>query len=328
MRYVLSFGSANAGGVPVFGHFKNADTLVALAAPTIVEDEDGDYYFDYDWALVSATSFKYQVSLNGLELTGVESNPTVTAGAGAGSVGAAIPTWAETAGALINDVAVEVGLTEVSDPYASVDPNFKRMRKLLVRCGQELVMARQWKTLTKEASFTGDGVSTLFTLPADWSRMVDGSGWRRSDAQPFAGPLTSQEWQYAQARNTTAAVSVFHRIVGNMLQLFSIEAVGAVLFCDYVSRYWVASVGATSPDLFEPSMSADRIVLEPAMVGALLKVKWLDATGRDSASAREEYRTAYHGAASLDPSPTLNITKSRFRQELIGVGNLPSTFGP
>ncbi|MEY2667679.1 MAG: Myxococcus phage Mx8 [Pseudomonadota bacterium] len=329
-RYILDFGSANAGLAPTFTDFVDADTWVALTQPTISEapPASGAYYFDYDWTLVTTTSIWYKATVAGVELSDTINANTVAAATGAGSTGAASVGWLWTAGNLLNTTAVELGLDEVADPYASTDRNFVQLRTLLRSVGHELWMAREWKALVKEASYTGDGVNSLFNLPADFGRMCDDSGWNRTTTTPF-DLMSSPRWQALQAWTSVADLSVMYRIVGNRIQFYTVPTSGDVLYHDYVSRYWVASDGATTGDLYEPTVSGDRILLEPTLVKAALKVKWLDAKGRDSTAARLEYYQAFEGAASNEPAQLLYMGAPPSDFKRISGANVPDTgYGP
>ena len=48
------------------------------------------------------------------------------------------------AGTIINDAAVEVGLSAVADPFASADPAFVQLCRLLTSAGRELLGMHQW----------------------------------------------------------------------------------------------------------------------------------------------------------------------------------------
>lgn len=327
MRYILDFGSGNAGLSPTFTDFVDADTWSAVTSPTIVEAPaaSGAYYFDFDWSTTTTTSIWYKASVAGVELSDTINSTTVAAATGAGGTGAASVGWLWTAGNIVNTVAVEVGLDEASDPYASTDRSFVRLRTLLRSVGHELMMARDWTALTKEASYTGDGTSTLFNLPADFLRMKDGSGWNRTDSEPMTGPLSSAQWQYLQAWTTVSDIEVMFRIAGNRMQFYAAPPLAEVIYHDYQSRYWVASDGAASPDKFQPTASSDLVMLEPLTVMRLLKVKWLEAVGEDATAARQEYIQAYEGAAANEPAPLLNLAGPRIKGRYIDTRNLPDT---
>jgi hypothetical protein len=71
MRYVLSFGSGNAGSTPAFLHYKNADTLADVAPPPIGELGNGQFYFDEPWSDPAVTSIVYVATHDGTA-TGAE----------------------------------------------------------------------------------------------------------------------------------------------------------------------------------------------------------------------------------------------------------------
>ena len=72
------------------------------------------------------------------------------------ATGTPIPVW-DTAGNVVNQALVEVGLTNVSDPFADTDSNVKQMCWLLKSLGKKLIHAKMdmpWSYLRKEHSFT------------------------------------------------------------------------------------------------------------------------------------------------------------------------------
>ena len=69
--------------------------------------------------------------------------------------------WLQTAGDIVNAVAVDVGLDEASDPFASSDRAFVRLCSLLNGAGQELCLSRDWAALTRQGTFT----HLLYCLP-------------------------------------------------------------------------------------------------------------------------------------------------------------------
>jgi hypothetical protein len=324
---VFDLGNANTGLSPVFTDFVNADTGVAVTPPAISEAPwgNGAYLFDFDWATTTATSIWWKVIEAGVELSDTINSTTIAAATGAGSTGAASQPWLDTAGNIINRVATEVGLREVADPYASQDPAIIRLRNLLRSAGAELILGKDWTTLVKEATYTGDGASTVFNLPPDFLRMKGDSGWRRADNTPFGGPISSQEWQALKAWTSTVELTVMFRLVGARIEFFTAPETGVVLYHDYVSRYWASTTGAAQADLLYPTASSDKVMLEPQLLVALLKAKWLEAIGDDSSVARSEFGAAYEGAASTEGARTLSLVGPRTKQRFIDGWNAPET---
>ena len=306
MRYDLDFGSANAGQTPTWTTFENQATGVAVSQPTIVEDGSGIYYFDFDWTTTTATAIRFKATCNLIELSDVIQSDQIASSAGSGSTTAAAMPWLWTAGNIINTVAVECGLSEVADPFASTDPNFIRLRTLLKTVGHELTQLRDWPVLIQECTITGDGASVLFSLPADFLRMKDQSGWNRTTQRPFGNPLSSQGWQFLKARTAVAQSYVYWRIVQGKAQFYTAPALNADYRFDYVSRYWAKTSGAATADLYHPTSSGDVVMFEPLMATKRLKVAFLEASGFDSGSAREEFARAYEMAAQ-EPASMLAL---------------------
>src|SRR5512147_2207490 len=107
MRYILDFGSVNAGQVPTFTLFADSDTLGALAPqPTIVEESQGIYYFDITWPYLGADAITFKAVCNGIELSDVISETPLAATVTPNIVATTAP-WYDTAGNIVNDAAVE-----------------------------------------------------------------------------------------------------------------------------------------------------------------------------------------------------------------------------
>jgi hypothetical protein len=325
MRYVLDFGSANAGTTPTFDVFKNADTLADVTAPALVESGEGLFYFDYAWASPSITSILYKASINGVELSDVIGSDATSSGSVSVGAGAGVNPWLWTAGQILNMVATEAGLAEASDPYASTNAYFVQLRSLLKTAGDEIGKARDWTVLVKEATLTGDGVTTSFALPADFLRMKDDSGWNRSTGFSL-GLTSSQQWQALKARTVTGTVTTRYRLQQGRMVFYEAPAAGTVAY-EYVSRYWVASDGASAADSYFPAASGDRVMFEPLMVMRLVKAKFLQAKGFDSSAAFAEYQQALNDAGNLEPAPTLSLHGGGYGDRLADGLNFPTRLG-
>jgi hypothetical protein len=326
VRYVLDFGSANSGTMPTFDVFKNADTLADVTAPALVESGEGLFYFDYPWSSPSITSILYKASINGVELSDVISESAATSGSVVVGAGAGVNPWLWTAGQILNMVATEAGLAEAPDPYASMNAYFVQLRTLLKTAGDEIGKARDWTVLVKEATLAGDGVTTEFALPSDFLRMKDGSGWNRSTGFSL-GLTSSQEWQALNARRVTNTVTTRYRIQQGRMMFYEAPPTGTVAY-EYVSRYWVASDGATAADSYFPAASGDRVMFEPLMVMRLVKAKFRQAKGFDTTADFADYARAFEAAAGLEPAPVIGLggaSRGEWYGRFIGVGNLPLT---
>jgi hypothetical protein len=305
----LDFGSANAGGSPTFTRFANSDTGVAITPPSIVEDGVGLYHFDWSWSGTTATTIEFKAVLNGVELADfISTDAAATSATGVASTGPSVVAWAETAGAIVNSVAVECGLDEAVDPFASVDRSMKQLCALLVSCGQELVLMQNWPQLVRECTVTLQNGEDVYSLPDDFRSMLDQTGWSRTSQWPMLGPASPQEWQYLQAW-TQSVTRVTFRMAQQQLWVNPVpSSTGEILAFEYISRNWCASSGSVTADLDRPSSSDDLILLESIMVKRLLKLKFLAAKGMDTTMAAQEWTIAYEGACSASvAAPVLRL---------------------
>lgn len=60
-RYFFRYLHSNTGLTPTFLYFKRADTLAAVAAPTVTEVGGGTYYFDWTWTALTDPDIVYEV---------------------------------------------------------------------------------------------------------------------------------------------------------------------------------------------------------------------------------------------------------------------------
>ena len=103
----------------------------------------------------------------------------------------------DTAGNIINDAATELGLqafqAKAADPFASTDPNMGQLCQLLKSVGRDLAKRREWTHLRAIHTLTTvEGVG-WYALPADFGRMINQTGWNRTNRLPLGGPLSPQE---------------------------------------------------------------------------------------------------------------------------------------
>ena len=165
-----------------------------------------------------------------------------------------------TAGDIINQAAVEVGLREVADPYLSTDANIVQMRQLLKSLGREIVHMRDWNILRRERVFTTTAGQSTYPLPADYHNMIDQTWWNRTNRLPVGGPLSAQEWQYLKGRIVGVVFNVLFRPMQNTLVLYPDTNTpgGFQIVYEYISEWWVK--GTTVAWAASTAYPLDRVV--------------------------------------------------------------------
>jgi hypothetical protein len=243
----------------------------------------------------------------------------------------------QTIGDIINRVAVAVGLTSSSDPFASVDPAFIQLRTLASECGQDLVQEGEWQQLERSHSFVTTGADTgIYDLPEDFAYMIDQTGWQMGApgaAYPLLGPASSQWWSYLEASSLyTVTIYAWFQISSGKFQLWpQPPPVGIPIAYKYISRDWVLDGSSTpSAPVYKDNVqtSSDTPLYEPILFLKKLKLAFLQAKGFDTTKAEDEYNLALDSWKGKDKSaPVLSLNGPvGFNLRLLnGITNVPET---
>jgi hypothetical protein len=233
----------------------------------------------------------------------------------------------DTAGTIINDVAVEVGLSAVTDPFASSDPNFILLCKLLKNVGRKLALARDWTSMVKEHTFTTVNGTVSYDLPASFAKMIDQTGWDRTGEMPLGGPLSSEQWQYLAATDFGTTIQVFVRFWGDKIHLYPTPGATVLTIAfEYLSRLWVMPSGETSATEDIPDASTDTILFDPILMVSALELAWAKAKGFDTTAALEDFQQAWSSVAGNDsPAPVLSLTRGPMGPRFLDMSNVPDT---
>lgn len=214
-----------------------------------------------------------------------------------------------TANDLLNRVAVEVGLDQVSDPVASTEKEFIKLAAMLNIAGEELSQNYPWEFLVKEHSITTVAADQEYDLPSDFLYMVNQTGWERTQSNPLSGPLSPQDWQYLAGRDlVSSSIYTSFRINEGVFKVYPdpIPADLEITF-EYVSRNWVldGDTGNTYKD--SVTQGSDTPQFDRVLLTRFLKVKWLESTGFDSTKAQSDLNQSFSLLLSREKgAPILN----------------------
>ena len=221
-----------------------------------------------------------------------------------------------TANEIINTVAAEVGIPPVADPYSSSDTNFLQLRYLLNTSINELLRRTDinWEFLLSEYIInTKKGDEGSYPLPDDFLRMINQTGWDRSNRNPLQ-PLSSQQWNYLKGRKLISeTILVNFRLQNGTFNIYPspVSHVFEISF-EYLSKNCVLS-SATDTRTPRVGTGGDRPLFDAFLLERLLKLKWLQAKGFDSNDAQDDVNSLFtHLVASDKPAPILNAGDGGF----------------
>lgn len=202
----------------------------------------------------------------------------------------------KTAKQIINTVAIECGLAEVASPFSSADAAFIQLRGLLGVVGEELIEAADWQVLRQEHTLTTDSGTYpdgVYPLPSDFRRMIDQTGWQRTDRVPLFGPVSAQQWQYLKGRNLVSnTIYASFRLTEGALYFYPDPPPdGDTIAFEYVSDKWVdTNGGGTYSNTL--ANDADVPLFNSRLTERALKFRFLQARGFDSTAAGQEYQNS------------------------------------
>jgi hypothetical protein len=329
-RYVLDFGSANAGQVPAWDNFKRLDTLGDLAPqPAIVEIANGEFYFDYEWATAptGVVAITFKATCNGAERSDVITSEPYAVPGTYSTVGY------QTVGPIVARALVQAGMISLTraqilafDPFASTDPTVVRAVELLDSLGMDLC-AEIRPHLHRVLTIVTNAGATTYALPADFFDMVSDTAWNNSGVYPLAGPITPQAERFVVAWNGTSTIRIPFRIVGNRITFPIAPANGLTLTMVYVSNYWAQATASAAPDKNTITVRTDWVCFDPLLVVYGLKARVLEAEGSPmAATAFAEYEKRLETAkGAIGGAPVLSLNGGRSGFRFIDTDNLPAT---
>lgn len=178
--------------------------------------------------------------------------------------------------------------TTILEVFAGGDQVGNEMADLSNEAAADIAASHQWTVLTKIASIDGTG-ATAFDLPADYDRMLIGSGLQDA-ASPFWGYErigSADEWIQRLNDGFTGPMKGWI-ILGGQLQ-FNPAPAGIVNF-PYISRFWARDADGTPKDRFE--RDDDRFVLSERLLTLALVWRWKEQKGLEYAEDMANYERA------------------------------------
>jgi hypothetical protein len=264
----------------------------------------------------------------------------------------------ETAGTIVNQAGTELGLIantsdwyDTTDPFASNDKNMVLLCRLVTTVGRELVDAFDWRQLRRQYSFWTTAGIYQYPLPAGFRSLVNQASWNRTNRLPLGGPLSSQQWQYLASRQTGLVINVLFRLGGpggpgalvaggGLIELFpETNTPGGVnITFEYQSSFWVGPYDGLTYSPYRDALTAQNgaggaypmvsqiIYFDSLLMVRLLKLRWLQARGFDSAMAEQQYRETLARCKDNDSeSPVLDLNGDGQVDPLLGPQNFPFT---
>lgn len=185
--------------------------------------------------------------------------------------------------------------TVPNNAFASADQNVLQLVAFTSDTGRELAERTNWNILKNQGLITGDGVTTLWSLPTDWMRLCPSDkspmGALISLARPtipLIGPVNDEWLNQMKALPAYPAYPVW-RIVNNQLEIWPALASGEVVQFWYFTKNWVKQA-VTNAFISDWSGDSDTSQLEETLIMKGAIWRWKRAKGLDYAEEFREYQ--------------------------------------
>ena len=180
----------------------------------------------------------------------------------------------------------ELGLQRpgASGLYSSTVPQDRQMVALLQAAGRELVSDHDWTSLVSTASITLATASVSYSLPTDFDRMINDTGWDRTNEFPMGGGITPQRHQsWLSSGSAGPTTRKEYRLIlqpaSSTIYVHPAPTAADVVSFLYVRNTWVYS---NSAYVSEFATDNDTTVFNPNLLVKELKWRFMSAKGLDA----------------------------------------------
>lgn len=164
-------------------------------------------------------------------------------------------------------------------------------------------MAREWawQALLAEQTFLSvAAMAQTNAIPSDWDgRMISDSFWNRTQRRPVIGPLTSQEWQEAQATGVNIVTDCF-RFRADGIDISPTPSAGQTYAFEYVSSYWCETSAGVGQAAWAADTDVPRLDAELMTLGVVWR--FLSGRGMDNMAVKADYENEVFKAKARDGS--------------------------
>lgn len=210
----------------------------------------------------------------------------------------------------VQDAMSLCGLSAPTQVYGTNDPTTAQFVALAQVEGDELSRFHDWRALKTAFTITGDGTTTLWTLPAAFDRFMSGEIlWSNDSAGELLDLVSDQELVALKAQETDPSDSVW-RLIGNQVEIWPALDNGEIVSTEYRSAYWILDNNGTTRKA-RWTADADTAVVPERLITLGLVWRWKQAKGFDYSESFRSYQFERQRAAGVDGgSPTIQISET------------------
>jgi hypothetical protein len=190
---------------------------------------------------------------------------------------------------LAQQLAPEISITSPTAIVGSTTQEYSKALLFLNKTCEELERRIDWGFLEKSTSLVGTGASIVFTLPADFSRLIMGLAVTVGGV-PIRGGLSSDEWAALPAQGGTPR---FFRIKGNTIEFWPYLNNGVSAVVRYQSKNWNGTANKWLTD-------GDTVLLPEDLILIGTIARWRRSIGQNFADHAAEFEAILKDRSEFD----------------------------
>jgi hypothetical protein len=147
------------------------------------------------------------------------------------------------------DVCRKVGIATPAAIFGSTEREHEELASLANEVADRLITDYDWNRLKRLNTYTGDGATTSFLLPTDYSRMASDVYSTQWACGPLRRIADTNQWLRETVQGFTSAPATWTLLEGRM-QFLQAPASGEGIRWYYMSTLFARSSGSTVSDFF------------------------------------------------------------------------------
>lgn len=212
--------------------------------------------------------------------------------------------------AIAQRVCQKIGLTQPSSVFGNSDRSYQELAEVLNDMGERIARAHYWQTLKGIATITGDGSTTAFNLPSDYSRQDDKAElWSAALETPLTHITTLDKWLELEVQDFDFVINAW-TIYGDQLHVK--PALGSTVTAQYayLKNTWAKASDASFKTAFDNDTDEFRLDDDLLRLGAIWQ--WRESKGLPYAEDMSNYERRLSKLISQDKgSRTIRIGANR-----------------
>lgn len=208
---------------------------------------------------------------------------------------------------IARDIAPLIGIAKPEALLSSVAPEHEELVTIAGRAVDYIINASNWQALSTEHTLIGDGVTTEFDFPADFSRFTEDDDGEANIFTPImVGAMhripTMNEWLYREVKQI-GRITYSWIVYGGRIRIKPALPVGVPAKFFYQSNNAISD-GLISPSFKEAFTSdGDVFRLDSRMLNLCMLWMWRHANGQSYAQYQQEFEKRKAEISRTDKGP-------------------------